>query len=225
MAVATIHAWIVARGPYEQGVDLLKAQGDVDDALLFLLELGETSYSREKLTQALQVFVDQQVDATRHVYDDQPEERAVTKADIAKEREQAARDPATDGYDRVELPPALAAVRAQIGPLMKEMAWHHSRLETMDTDADRLKSARIIVANDAQVHKLYARLDAWTATGRDIGAAAEESGMSPVEMDRKYRSLVTQLSPARIKARGTSPEKVAAWEKERDELKAQLDAL
>jgi hypothetical protein len=228
-AAQRIHAWLQGPRTYAQGLELLKAHGTLDAADLYFLELGETSVSREELVDHLKelhrLHVEQaQVMQVRNVAPHTP-----TKADIAAERKQQARDPRNDGFKEEQLPQALQAVHDQAKRDLREMDYYRHRLESLPSDDDRLRDALIVVELDDRIVSAYARLDAWKATGKDPGEAARAiqpaATRNSVELVKRLKTIESYLSRARSGSRKVSPAKSQLWEKEREELKALIDAL
>lgn len=225
MAAAEIHAWLQGPRPFADGVALLIASGEQDETLLFLLDLGETRVSRKLLDEALLAIRRKLVDRTLAIQASSPGRELVTKADIHAERALMARDPRSDGYTGMELPPELAELRDALPGQFKEMNYYRARLELTVDDADRRRDCFTIAAIDAAIVKTYARLDAWKATGRDPGAAPAPPATNGAKLQRELGNIVSYLARHNSGARPASAAKVAAWEARKDELQKLIDAL
>lgn len=224
MAAAELHAWLQGPRPYHEGLALLKAHSTPDSATLFLLDLGETSISRLHLVQAMQALVDDAVQRTMATPTVQQE--LVTKADIIAERKQLARDPRSDGFAAKQLPPALEALRNQVKVDLKEMSYLRARLETLPSDADRYRDALRIVELDAKVASAYTRMDAWEATGRDPGDAAEAARpKNGAELRLELSNIVSYLARHNSGKRRLSDAKLAQYTHRKAELQKLINAL
>lgn len=228
MSAKHIHAWLQGPRPYAEGLKLLREHGELDDATLFFLGLGETSVSRSELEELMRALHAAQLEQAKELQARNMAPPPVTKATIAAERQQQARDPRTDGYKDAQLPPALALLYEEVKTWLREMDFYRHRLETLPSDDDRLRDALLIVELDERIVSAYARLDAWKATGNDPGAAP--SAPTPlqrnaVELVQRLKTIDSYLSRARSGSRKVSPAKQALWKKEKDELKALIDAL
>lgn len=225
MPAAEIHAWLQGPRPFAEGLALLRASGEQDEALLFLLDLGETTVSRQLLDEALQGRRQSAVLRTLQRQSADPGAPLVTKADIVAERELLARDPRSDGFAGLQMPPELAALRDALPEQFREMNYYRARLEQTPDQMDRLRDIRTIVAIDAAIVKTYARLDAWKATGKDPGAAPDFPMTNGAKLQRELQNIVTYIARHNTGARKASPTKVAAWEARRAEIQKLIDAL
>jgi hypothetical protein len=223
MGANAIHQWLRSNGDFEQGVALLHEHGHPDGALTFLLELGETSYSRQELTAALNTL--HQAALRRTVAKpDRAARNLVTKADIEAARHELVRDPKGDGYEAAQLPDGLRAVRDELKQQMKEMDFLRHRLDTLPSDDDRLRDAMRIAVLDEQVVAAYARLDAWKVTGRDPGDDMPE----PVSGEAALREMInirSYLARHKSGQRLAPEQRVKYWKERLADLQKQRDAV
>lgn len=172
MGKASVLAWLSGNGPFEQGVELLKAYGKADRALLFLLSCGETTYSRRRLVSELQ-------DLANHVVADQQQEdaRVPAEEDDTAPAVLVTRSGREDGVDVEKLSDELRQVHQDIKRSYKEMAHRHARLELIPTDKERFQEMVRIDELDAFIVKSYARIDAFLESGVDPYAKVEPTPM------------------------------------------------
>lgn len=234
MLATAINAWLKGPGTYLAGLQLLEqvaAQHPeaIDDTDLWFLRLGETSLSREQLHAAL---LKQHAAIVRaaQVIPERPMPQPVLKAQVSAHQQQQGRDVTSDGYGAMasELPPALRALRDQVREWALEMNFlrRPERMESLPTDAERLRDAMRIVELDQMIVSAYARLDAWRDTGRDpgeTGPATAKTELNGVQLVKELKNIESYLS--RAQKRGSSPAKVKQWQERRDKLKALIDAV
>ena len=225
MTAADLNLWMAGHGDYAQGLELVRAYHAADDALMFILQLGDTTYSRRKMVEALRLVRDGLTDTTSDTYAQVKVVVPVTKADIQAERHAQGRDLSTDGYQDETLPLDLREKRQQAKALLREMDYYRHRLEEMPNDNDRLTAALIIVENDAKAVAIYQRLDAWRDTGRDPGETTPPPPKKVSELAKELRNIDSYLARHRSGARPRSSAQVKAWEDRRTELKAIIDEL
>lgn len=225
MATA-VHTWLRGNGAFDAGVALLKQHcEDEDDALLFLLSLGETTVSRRALRTALEEVRDAAVERTHEVQATSRTPSVVTKADIRRERKELARDPRSDGYDGVDLPPELASVRDQVRAKLKEMNYLQYNLENLPSDSDRHRDAKRIVALDKEIVSAYGRLDRWKESGTDPGESPEELPKNGAQLATELRNLVSYISRHNSGQRTANPERLEKWKARKKTIEAELDAM
>lgn len=225
MSSASVHAWLQGQRPFEEGVALLRAAGEEDEALLFFLSLGETTVSRRHLEDALTAIRRAAVQRTLSVQDSTPGHTLVTKADIRAERVLMARDPRTDGLGKMDLPPELAALHDALPEMFREMNYLRARLETLPDEKDRYRDCARIAAIDKHAVSVYARIDTWQQTGRDPGASPPPPATNGARLQRELLNITSYLARHNTGARPASPKKVLDWEARKTEIQQQLDAL
>lgn len=217
MAIAN---WLKSKHPYAVGYALWKEHGASDEDLGFLLAIGETSVSRSALVNALEDLLAAAVDHSMRANTETPAPPLVTKAAIVAEREAMARSPQHDGFGDVDLPAPLRSVHDQVKIDLRERDYHRHRLETLPTDAERLRGALIIVELDAAIGRAYRRLDTWKETGKDPDANNVHTRVDPFGIARELKNIATYISRHRSGARSLSPEKLQRYQARQLELEA-----
>jgi hypothetical protein len=223
MRSEAIHAWLRTNGPFAAGVQLLREAGCTDEALLFVLDLGETSVSRKSLTEALQSIHDRVVHATAAVAVPTVVQEP-TKAEVAKEDADLVHAH-VDRYALRKLTPEQEALRKEATDALRTMSYYRARLETLPSDEDRLRDAGHIVRLDLVAVRAFARLDAWLATGRDPGTDPPKPEPTEEELRKELRSITSALSHVKHGRRVVSPAKLESLKARKAEIKAILDAL
>lgn len=223
MSVAKrIHAWLTSSRPYAAGVEILKNADLLTSTQLFFLELGESSTTRQELLEIMEGLHKEHVAQAATLAQRNVSPPLVTKATIEAERRLLTRT--SDGYEGVPLPPQLNAVRENIKGWYKERSFLCGRLEILASDDDRLRDALRIKELDGFIKSGYARLDAFSATGRDPGEQQAVTRNS-VELVQRLKNVQSYLSRVRNGKRSASPAKLAKWQEEEAEILKLIDAL
>lgn len=217
-----INQWLAIDGSFSDGVRLLKEYGCTDEVLLLVLSFGETSVSRRDLRQALKAIRDEAAKEAAVAAMSNAERPAVTKADIAKEREELHRSVSLDAYNNSKLNEQQRALLQEAKDALREMNYYRSRLEVLPDSTDRYNACANIIALDLVAVRKFHRLDTWVATGRDPGEARIQPKLTQVEMYRELRNLESYISRAKSGKRPTTPERLKRWERRRDELQKAL---
>jgi hypothetical protein len=220
MAIASIHTWLQSRGPFAAGVELLKLHGRPSAADLFIYSLGETSVSRERLTLALRAIHEVVVDAAgaqtasiRAVSVVSPEERA--------ERRTTVEDKA-QGVGEQDLPLELRPIRRQISADFRLLSFLRGKASGMPDGMELQQLALEIAELHDKIRAGWLCIETFRDTGAIITFEPDKE-KNREDLYKERASLRSQLSPARIAARGTTAEKVDAWRKRLKELDTLLD--
>lgn len=220
MAIASIHTWLQHRGRFVDGVELLKLHGRPSAADLFIYGLGETSVSRQRLTDALRAIHNATVDATAVHTHSIPATLVVTAEERA-ERRTTVEDKA-QGVTEEQLPPALRDVRRQISADFRTLSFLRGKASGMPDGMELRQVALEIADLHDKVRAGWLCIETWRDTGSVISfEPTKEKDREALHKERA--SIRSQLSPARIAARGTPAEKVEAWRKRLKELDTLLD--
>jgi hypothetical protein len=223
MSATAIHAWLATNGAFHIGVALLREQGGVDPVLAFLLDLGETSVSRARLTAALRAVHEAALRNTL-ASPDLSGKPLVTRADRHASDQGLAKVP-LDGFQDTELPSQLAELRVSIREHLREMDYLRNRLDTLPSDQDRFRDALRIVDLDDRVVSAYARLDAWKVSGVDPGEQPKPSQRSGAALQRELQNIRSYLARHRSGKRPAPPTCVTQWEQRLAEVQQLIDAL
>jgi hypothetical protein len=220
VAIASITTWLRARGPFSEGVELLKLHGRPSPADLFIYGLGETSVSRERLTHALSHIHEVTVEATgAHTHSIKatvvvsPEERAERRTTV---------DDKAQGVHEDQLPPELRDIRRQISADFRTLSFLRGKASNMPDGMELRQVAMEIADLHDKVRAGWLCIETWRDTGTVITFRPTQE-KDREELHKERASIRSQLSPTRIAARGTPPEKVEAWRKRLNELDTLLD--
>lgn len=229
MQAIAINAWLKSQRNYQQGLDLVRAIDGVDETDLWLLELGETSVSRASMAGILEAAHARLV-RERLVQPEAASPLPVLKAEAASASKAPQRDVSNDGYTQLvaTMPPDLVQLRDDVREWAREMNYlrYPERMEKLASDEERLRDALRVVELDGLITAAYARLDAWRDTGRDPGAAAPAATPKNIKrLLQDLKNIESYLSRHRSNKRPASAEKVAEWEKQKEQLKGMVDAL
>lgn len=221
MSISSIKAWLQVRGAFATGVELLKVHGRPSSADLFIYGLGETSVSRARLVDQLSALVDPAVERTAAATEALsgqpglvlPTERANLRA-VKDDNRQDIRDE--------DLPPQLRPIRQQIRADFRLLSMLRGEALRIPDGFELRKVALHITELHDKLRAGWLVIETWRDTGTVIPfESAAEKDRAALFQERA--SLRSQLSPNRIKARNTPPEKVEAWRRRLAEIDQLLD--
>lgn len=160
-----IELFLKGEKDYAYGVELYSKIG-TSNSLKKLFASGEDDYSREKLTAELETFANS------------------LKANTVKNKFQSFTAPKKKPIDISILPANLRAEHAKLGPIIREMASLHAKLELFSSDELRYEAAEKIIELAKARRIIFTRLDYFSENGKDhpmfVSQPSEEPVSEPV---------------------------------------------
>lgn len=226
MAIAAIHDWLVSRGPFQEGVDLLKAHGKPSSGLLYVLGLGESGMSRDRLVKALTEIRNAGVQAEKV----KPVVKKVVRIPSPNSPEAKAHEWSLKSEPGTDMPEGT--LPEKLRPLRRQLTeWHRTRAYL------RGATPRIPDGLELREHALRIRdlrrkitrgwliLETFRATGHILPDDPDQTPQdkSLAAKVKRLNTLRTYISRVDNGKRQVSPEKYAEWVAERDKLQRDID--
>lgn len=218
MAIAAIHDWLLVKGTFSLGLELLRVHGKPSATDQFLYSQGETPFSRRKLTIALQELNSRSdvaaanivtpMGAAPHSAPQDYEERAFHSS----LRSEPSREVSVE-----VLPVELQDLRRDLTSWHKEMTFLRGTM-IREREAHALRGiADEVVALHERIKRGWNRIEFYRATGR-ILEAAKKPTMNEAELLRELRSLNVWISQRKHNVRTCTPEQMKEKEQRKEEV-------
>lgn len=219
MAIVDVQGWLAGGREYAAGVALLKENGRPSTALLSLLDRGETGYARERLAEALQECLRTAMEAQDKVPRPKPNLHAGAHALVMKRLG----NEEFDDWPTNRYPPELQEVKNNARTWLSEEAHLRGEVRRIPSKEERYRTFLRLVDLDRLRHAAYKRLDAFRATGTDIGQVQEApKGIADLLIERN--NLRSYLSRWKSGTRPASAEQVATWKQRLSIIQTSIDA-
>ena len=219
MAIVDVQNWLAGKREFAAGVDLLKEHGKPSGALLTLFQRGETGYSRERLVEALQECLRIAVETQEKTPRPKPNLHAGAHAAVMKRLG----NEEFDEWPTHQYPPELQEVKQNARQWISEEAHLRGEVRRMPLKEERYRTFLRLVELDQLRTAAYKRLDAFRATGTDIGQV-QEAPKSLAELYVERNNLRTYVSRAQSGVRPASAEQVATWKQRLSIIQTAIDA-
>lgn len=222
MSFRAIHEWLVVKGQFNLGVQLLQTHGQLTTTQEFLFKTGETAFSRRKLTEALQALHTQAVAATPRapVLRQIPVERDKTHA-AAFTRGLSA-DAGTDLPEQ-SLPPQLRPLRGELRDMHRLMVFLRGTMTRIPDGMELRKVAEQVVDLRTRINAGWLTIETYRATGQLVQPAPSKETKDSGELRRELASLRVQISKAKHGKRKASEEQMTIWIARRDTIQRLLN--
>lgn len=209
------------RGPFEDGIALLKEYGKPSGALLFILSTGEDIHNRQLLDGELALL---QQAATKRVEERRPVV-AISLSAVGRAHELAETKSLESTFeeDARPLPPELQVLRKELKTKHKLMMHLKGVKTRVPNGMDLRHIALQIVELYDEMRAGWLVIETWRSTGQMLKLAPEAGPVDVGALINRRNSLRVQISKAKKGSRKATPEQVASWESERDTLDIQID--
>jgi len=209
------------RGPFEDGVALLKEFGKPSGALLFILSTGDDMHNRQLLDGELahiQEAAKKRVEERRPVI-----QVSVSAVGRAQDLAEAKSLESTFEEDPRPLPPELLALRQDLKTKHKLMMHLKGAKSKVPNGMDLRHIALQIVDLYDEMRAGWLVIETWRSTGQVLKLGPEAGPVDVAALIKRRNSLRAQLSKAKKGTRTVTEDQKAIWESERDALTIQID--
>lgn len=206
MAIAAIHDWLRVRGTYALGLELLRMHGRPSAAELFLLQQGESPFSRQRMERRLRTVNDAAIEAVSQVVTVSASPEVVPPHEEEALRLSLADKPPQDMPEEA-LPPQLQPLRRDLKQWHQEMLILRGMMMKTPDGQELRGIAEQVVELHERIRNGWRVIEYYRATGQVMGATPERK-VDVVDLTRELRALGVWLSQRKTGARKSSPEQI-----------------
>lgn len=211
MAIAAIHSWLLADGPYDEGVRLLERYSALSSPARAFYALGESPAGRKRLRRQLQEINSGSDERVKHVHQATAAIAQAQQRAPAPEAEQRAfssstlPEPPADLSEDV-LPEPLRPLRRKLTELHKQRLVLRGMLIKTPDGSELRELAENIVEISNEIRDGWRRIELWRATGTVMLQRSSLPDLAEAQQERQR--IRTWISQRRSGGRTCTPDQM-----------------